>query len=193
VSGSQQYAERVRKSNDLRQGNQASLLCTMSITHRIIRQQYLTTRLPGSQDAVSRHIIYYQQKTTVLTDLFPIRLLTNRQHANSLAICPPFSSDQLPREFKNLNFKFKMAVHSPNAYYPTFGYLEPQFCHNLRIVMCVQTTTLFAAVYKRHLSGRCSPQTDIAALHSKALCVSSPSRISQTRQLEDHVRYDLRS
>jgi hypothetical protein len=61
---SQQYAERVRNDNDLRQGSQASLLYTVSITHRIIRQQCLTTRLPGSQDAVSRHIIYYQQDTT---------------------------------------------------------------------------------------------------------------------------------
>jgi hypothetical protein len=37
------------------------MLYTTSITHRIIRQQYLTIRRPGLQDAVSRHIIYYLQ------------------------------------------------------------------------------------------------------------------------------------
>jgi hypothetical protein len=71
--------------------------------------------------------------------------------ANSLALRPPFRGDQLPREFKNPNFKFKMDLHLPSAY-RTFGFLEQQFRHNLQIVICVQTTTLVAALFNFRLS-----------------------------------------
>jgi hypothetical protein len=37
-------------------------MCTI---RRIIRQQYIPTKLPVSLDAVSHHIIYYQQNTTL--------------------------------------------------------------------------------------------------------------------------------
>jgi hypothetical protein len=97
------------------------LRCSLSSTGRIatqckLRQIHAVVVSCRKGDALGQAGTPFSTCTWVVTNLFPLRLRTNRQHANSLAIRPPFRSDQLPREFKNPTFKIKMALHLPSVY-----------------------------------------------------------------------------
>jgi hypothetical protein len=70
-------------------------------------------------------------------------------------------------------FEWKVKPHicyvCPDYY--SFGFLEQQFRHNLQIVMCVQTTTLVAALYNFRLS-----KPSALSLNTASVSLSLPRR-----------------
>jgi hypothetical protein len=75
-----------------------------------------------------------------VTNLFPLRLLTNRQHANSLTIRPPFRSDQPPAGIQKSELQIQNGLVLASCF-PHFricgATISPQFsnCYVSRLLL----------------------------------------------------------